>query len=81
MTQGFMLVLQGQSETEKGSLVRTHSHCPDREETVFLGTAFSGATDCFCYPNISYWSRVNHEFIKERFNKITKFFSIILPIR
>lgn len=44
MTLGFMLVLEGQSEPEKKSMARTGSHCPDKEETMLLGTTFSWAT-------------------------------------
>lgn len=44
LTLGFTLVLESQSEPEKWSVARTGSHCPDREETLLLGTVFSWAT-------------------------------------
>lgn len=71
MTPG--LVLEGQSEPEKGSMARTDSHCPDKEENILLEQLSHGPHmwPTICDPNISFWSRVNREFIKERFNDIT----------
>lgn len=81
LRQGFNLVLQGQLETENGSLIRTGNCCTDREEATHPERTFSAATDCFCDPDISYWSRVNQESIKKRFNKVTEFFSFISPVQ
>lgn len=77
MRQDFKLVLYGQSESGKGSLVRTGNCCTDREEDKRPRRVFSGATDCFSDPDISYWSRVNQESIKERLSKLTEFSTTI----
>lgn len=80
MRQGFKLVVYGQSESEKGSLVRTSNCCTDREEAKCPRRVFSGATDCFSDPDISYWFRVNQDSIKERLSKFTELSSTISPV-
>lgn len=46
------------AQIKKSILLEQLSHEPHMGPTI-------------CDPNISFWPRVNHEFIKERFNDIT----------